>query len=217
MSGLTLTHREPVGAILTCMRGTLLRSRLAPVGVVIAVVLPVLSVLATVLADRKLQDLGRSDLHELHFDPGSAVYLVAIVASSAVGALLLIRRDGHPVGWAFVLLSAALSVTAGTEGYAKVAYVADPAGDYPLRVIAIALTDSSFIFLLMAIAFVAYLTPTGAYLTRRWALAGRIICVETSYELVEPGAIVLGERERCIGHQRARHLRAHCLEVDRER
>ncbi|MEO5666362.1 MAG: histidine kinase dimerization/phosphoacceptor domain-containing protein, partial [Nocardioides sp.] len=116
-----------------------------------------------VLADRRLVALGRADLR----DPGSLIYVVAIVSATVVGSILVARQPTNPVGWCFAGLGASMTLSGALDSYALIGAVADP-GSLPYADVAAVLGDASFIPWLVLVALALHLTPTGRWLTPRW-------------------------------------------------
>jgi signal transduction histidine kinase len=141
-----------------------------------AVLLP-LALLACIglLIDRRLSRLGRGDLREI--DANSAVFLIATVTATVVGALLLIRRPGHPVGWCFAALGLSVALAGAAEGYGLLGLVADPSGHHPGAGAAASLANCLYVLWLTLIGLVCFLTPTGHPLTGRWFRAMQALLV----------------------------------------
>lgn len=130
---------------------------------------------AMVVVDRRLSELGRADLHQL----GGSGLVFAFAAGSAalVGAVLLLRQPAHPVGWCLAVLAAAIAVTGACQGYGLLGLVADPRGRHPGASSAAVLASSLFVLYLITIALVCYLTPSGHHLSERWAWCARVMWV----------------------------------------
>ena len=69
---------------------------------------PPVAFVAAAMLDRRLTQAGRADLHQL--GPGMVVYVVALWSALAVGATLIVRRPGHPVGWIFLTIGTDLAI-----------------------------------------------------------------------------------------------------------
>jgi hypothetical protein len=113
--------------------------------------------------DQLLRRAGRSELtiraHEL-------IFVVAIVGTGTVGAVLAGRRPRHPVGWLMLALGLALVVDAATDGYARYGLLASP-GAVPAVTQARVLGDT-FVLWPACIGFILLLTPTGSLPSPRW-------------------------------------------------
>jgi signal transduction histidine kinase len=125
--------------------------------------------------DHRLSQLGRADLHKV---TGSGlVFMLATASSCLVGAALLVRRPDHPVGWCFAFLGLSVIATGACEGYGLLGLVADPRGDHPGAGSAAVLASSLFVLWLVTIALIAHLTPTGHFLSSRWAWCAGLMCI----------------------------------------
>ncbi len=135
-----------------------------------ALAVAVLSAAAAVLvlADRRLVALERTDLR----DPGSLIYVVAIVSATVVGSILVARQPANPAGWCFAGLGASMTLSGALDSYALIGAVADP-GSLPHADVAAVLGDASFIPWMVLIALALHLTPTGRWLTPRWGRVAR--------------------------------------------
>jgi len=131
-------------------------------------VLVLASLSAAVVFNDRLHDLGRPDLTWGAVVIG--VYVAAIASAGLVGSALLVRRRGHPVGWAFLALAVSLAIMAGLDLYARVGVVARP-GSLPGAAAIAHLLDPLFLAFFASAALVLYLTPTGQPLSRRWGWA----------------------------------------------
>ena len=120
---------------------------------------------ALAILDRRLTAAGRVDLHQLN--AAGAVFTIALLSASAVGAVLAVRRPGHPVGWIFLALGADLAVAGVGQSYALAGAVARP-GSLPWAAPVAVFADAQFVVWLVLLAAALYLTPTGRTLTRRW-------------------------------------------------
>jgi hypothetical protein len=73
--------------------------------------------------DHLLRRAGRPDLtiqaHEL-------IYVVAMVGTATVGALLAARRPRHPVGWLMLALGLAVTADGVTDSFARFGLLASP-------------------------------------------------------------------------------------------
>ena len=122
---------------------------------------------AALLFDRRLAQIGRSDLRT--FAPETWVLLAGMVSALVVGTLLTVRRPEHPVGWLFLGLGLSMAVAGPIDGYATYGALARP-GSLAGAAGAAHLGDVTFVPWLVLIAVVLHLTPTGHPLTRAWGL-----------------------------------------------
>lgn len=136
-------------------------------GAAVAVVIPVSAMVGLLVSDQRLAELGRADLSH---QPGAFVYFVAIVSSTVVGAVLIVRRSTNPAGWCFAALGSCMAVAGPLDNYAAIGAVADR-GSLPAADVAAVLGGASFIPWLVLVALALYLTPTGRALTPRWRRA----------------------------------------------
>jgi signal transduction histidine kinase len=134
----------------------------------VAWVLAFSSVATAVVFDRRLDDVGRSDL--VRFAPETWVLIAAIVSALVVGTTLSVRRPDHPVGWLFLGLGVSMAAAGAIDGYAVYGAVARP-GAFPGAAVAAHVGDVTFVPWLVIVALVLHLTPTGRPLSRRWGLA----------------------------------------------
>jgi signal transduction histidine kinase len=125
--------------------------------------------------DQRFTQLDRGDLHQMRGT--SLVFSFAVASACLVGAVLLIRRPEHPVGWCFAGLGVSVAVAGASQSYALLGLVADIGGVYPGAGSAAVLASSLFVFWLTATALVCYLTPTGHYLSPRWAWCSRVMWI----------------------------------------
>jgi signal transduction histidine kinase len=136
-------------------------------------VLWAVSLVVMALLDHRFTQLGRQDLHQL--SGAGAVFAFAQTSSCAVGVLLLIRRPEHPVGWCLVALGTAVDLTGALQSYGLLGQVVNPRGDYPGSAVAALGASSLFVFFLITIALICFLTPTGHNLSPRWAKAAWVM------------------------------------------
>ena len=73
--------------------------------------------------DRKFAAAGRDDLQVSGTD---LVWITAWFASAGVGAILLVRRPSHPVGWLFATLSATIAIIGASDAYASYGLLVNP-------------------------------------------------------------------------------------------
>jgi len=133
-------------------------------------VIVVASIIAAVLLERRLHEVGRGDLALPAVVIG--VYVAAIMSSGAVGTALAVRRAVHPVGWSFVALATFLAAGLSLDLYARYGAVARP-GSLPGADATAHFLDPIFLAFFASVAVVLHLTPTGRPLSPRWGRAAR--------------------------------------------
>lgn len=120
------------------------------------------------LFDRLLERAGRADLTQV--DSGVPGYILAIAGSTAVGAVLAVRRPRHPVGWLFLALGLTIAGSGLLDSYSLYGAVARP-GRLPAADWAAVLGDMAWIWWFVLVTLVLHLTPTGRPLWRLPMLA----------------------------------------------
>ena len=127
-------------------------------------------------------------------DPGSAVLLLAGLSFDlALGAIIVLRADGHPVGWLFAIGATMLGVVFGC--WALSAALASVGGSETIRawfsVVGAMLFTPAMILILPAVAMVF---PTGTLPGPRWrwpvALVAVMASTATVIVLILPAPIV---------------------------
>ena len=161
-------HARPVGVGIS-------RRRVSVIAAASGVAIWIGSLAVMVALDRRFTELDRGDLHQL--GGAALVFSFAVASATLVGAMLLIRRPEHPVGWCIAGLGASIAVAGSSQSYALLGLVADPDGTYPGAGSAAVVASSLFVFWLLAIAFVCYLTPSGHFLSPRWAWSARVMWI----------------------------------------
>ena len=101
--------------------------------------------------DRKFAATGHD---EYQLAGTEAVWITAWLASAGVGAILLVRRPSHPVGWLFAALSAIMAISGASDSYAMYGLFVDP-GSLPGAEVAAVLAE---------LAVCARVSPLGACL-----------------------------------------------------
>lgn len=150
-----------------------------PVAVALLTAIAQAAALVGILAaDRKLVSIGRPDLVGLQDE--TWVLFAAIVSALAVGTLLAALQPRHPVGWLFLALSGCMIGSGLVDEYIAWTLDAGRGSERAGRVAAV-VGDSSFIPWLVIVAFVLHLTPTGAMLGRRWAIAAWSTAIAGAY------------------------------------
>jgi hypothetical protein len=124
------------------------------------------ALVVVLLTDREVTRVGRPDLTQLHAD--TLIFVPAMISSVTVGAALVLHRRRHPVGWLFLALGDVLALGAMGTSYAAYGALARP-GSLPAAAVVGVLADVSFVWWLVLVALVLYLTPTGRAVSRRWA------------------------------------------------
>ena len=102
------------------------------------------------------------------------MYLSAWIASAGVGAVLLVRRPSHPVGWLLTGLAGAISIAGLTESYGLYGLVVEPGSLWAADSAAV-VANSIFIVWFVLVGRVCALTPDGRYLSNRWRMASRVM------------------------------------------
>ena len=128
--------------------------------------------IAVAVFDAKFRAAGRDDLQQVS-DTG-LVWVTAWLASAAVGAVLLVRRPAHPVGWLFTALATTIDIAGVCEAYGLYGLFVQP-GSLPGASAAAVVTNSIFIVAFVLLALVCSLTPDGQHLSSRWRNASRVM------------------------------------------
>ncbi|WP_322755920.1 sensor histidine kinase [Frankia sp. Cas3] len=143
--------------------------RLAAIG---AVAVVAASLVGMVVGDVRIRAAGRGEFAVL----GGVgwVFAVAAVVATAVGATLMVRRPGHPVGSCFAALGVSVAVAGALTSYGVWGLLVRP-GSLPFAAAAANFSNVMFVVWLVLVGLVCYLTPTGRHLSpafRRcgWAL-----------------------------------------------
>lgn len=103
------------------------------------------------------------------FTGQSVAFVVAATGAMIVGAMVAVRRPGHPVGWLIWGLGVSIWVSGDLETYAALGF-ADPHIGLLAVEVAAAVGNSSFVPWLTLLTLILALTPhgfTGAHLERR--------------------------------------------------
>jgi signal transduction histidine kinase len=117
---------------------------------------------------------GRPDLGRI--DAEIVSYLVGMFAASVVGAIVVLARPRHPVGWLFIALGAVMFASAPLAEYAEYGLLARP-GSLPGASLAAVVDNSIWIPWLVLVALILFLTPNGQHLSTRWRLVARLTVV----------------------------------------
>jgi signal transduction histidine kinase len=129
-------------------------------------------------------------LHNNHLDP-SLLAPVGLAAYVFVGALIIVRRGSHPIGWILQAIGITALITATSEDYAGYALVLHP-GSLPFGQAMVVVNGSiwTVAFLLFAVAL-PLLFPNGRLLSRRWmavfVLAGIFLAMALVSNGLMPG------------------------------
>jgi hypothetical protein len=141
---------------------------------------------AALWLDHLLRRAGRPDLtiraHEL-------IYVVAMVGTATVGALVAARRPRHPVGWLMLVLGLAVTADGVTDSFARFGLLTSP-GAAPAVTWVRPLGDT-FGLWPACIGFILLLTPTGSLPSPRWRWWA---VVAVAAPLTWQAAVVLGAR-----------------------
>jgi hypothetical protein len=118
-------------------------------------------------------------------DPGIPGVLLAFTMFMVVGALIVARRPGHPIGWLFSAIGL-LTATAPLAGeYALYAYVTRP-GPWPLATAAAWYwAVAAQLLFALALVFTPLLFPTGRLLSRRWRPIAWLSAASAAVALVQ--------------------------------
>ena len=99
--------------------------------------------------------------------PENVIDSIAAATYASVGLVLASRRPKNAIGWGFLAVSLSLAVVLITERFAEYALLVNP-GSLRGGGVAAALRQTTFIFLLTAVAFLLLLFPHGRLPSRRW-------------------------------------------------
>jgi signal transduction histidine kinase len=117
-------------------------------------------------------------------DPG-ILLLVTVSAYPAMGALILLRRGSHRIGWILAVTGILLVLMTSSGDYAAYTLVLHP-GSLPLGNIAVILDGSIWCVGLFLFGVMLPLTfPTGHLMSRRWLIP--VACSLLYFALVIPG------------------------------
>jgi hypothetical protein len=105
--------------------------------------------------------LYRDDLQEL-------IFLVGVVASALVGAVVASRRPYNPVGWFFVLSASSLAIVDATSRYALYGIVINPGSLPAARAMAWPATWLWVPGVVLVLVFLPLYFPSGRLLSPRW-------------------------------------------------
>jgi len=133
------------------------RARGGPAAVRAAATLSVVLLVAMVTLDQVGRSRGAHDA--LVFTGSSAAFLVAILAALVVGALVAIRRPGHPVGWLIWALGLAILASASAQSYAALGL--QGGSGLPAVGLAAGLANASFVPWLTLLTAILAVTPSG--------------------------------------------------------
>lgn len=149
-------------------------------GVAVAVVVAELTA-AVVLDGRTTGPAGAG--------PDAAGFVLAVLVSAAVGALIVHRRPSQPIGWLLLLNGITLGLSTASDAYAAYAY--SRPGPQPLDRFAAVWHTHGWPLLFAWIVAIAFVFPDGRLLTRRWRWAARLGVV--SFTVTTVGGLLDGE------------------------
>ena len=109
----------------------------------------------------------------------------ALLAFPAVGAVILSRRPGHPIGWIFCTMNLGWAINNFAGPYAKYALVANP-GSLPAGKLAVWLYFWPGFVSTSLFVFLGLLFPDGTLLSRRWRPVAWLVA---GYGVVAPLAL----------------------------
>ncbi len=160
--------------------------------------LAMLGLAAVAWFDHLLRRVGRADLAPLGTSD-AAPYVVAVLSSATVGAVLGSRRPRHPVGW--LLLALGLSVVASgvATGYASYALLARP-GALPAAVWPAAYTDFSVLLWAACLGSILLFTPTGSLPSPRWRWWATVTVAAAAVALVSTALLPFDEPFRAVAN-----------------
>ena len=160
-----------------------MKARVAAALVWMIVVLQVLLVTLGIV----FEALGRSTSSSL--GPGFAADALAgaaaILAFPAVGAVILSRRPGHPIGWIFCTMNLGWAINNFAGPYAKYALVVNP-GSLPAGKLAVWLYFWPGPVSVSLFVFLCLLFPDGTLLSPRWRPLAWLVA---GYSVVAPVAL----------------------------
>jgi hypothetical protein len=121
------------------------------------------------------------------FSASSIPLVVAVVSAVTVGAVLVVRRPRHPVGWLLIGLGLSQAVSDLTYVYSRYGLVVRP-GSLPGAAYLAGLNNGTVVLWVACAGFVLLLTPTGSLPSRRWRWWARVAAVAAALWLL--GCIV---------------------------
>jgi signal transduction histidine kinase len=95
----------------------------------------------------------------------------AVFASVAVGLLIAIRHEGHPIGWLLLVNGLVIALSGLAAGYAWYAVIAEP-GALPGAGLAVRWDQAAWPMLFAPITAVVFLFPDGHLPSPRWRWVG---------------------------------------------
>ena len=145
--------------------------RAAQVTALTSVAFAVVSLILGPLLDSRIR---AADAYQFqHRGGASLVYGATLTAAAVVGAVLLVRRPAHPVGWLFAALATAIATSGLSDSYALYGLVVRPGSQGATAAAVIA--NSTFIVVFALVALVCSLTPDGHHLSHRWRRISQVM------------------------------------------
>ena len=124
------------------------------------------------------------------YSASSIPLVVAVLSAVTVGAVLVVHRPRHPVGWLLVGLGLSQAVSDLTYVYTRYGLVARP-GSLPGAAYLAGLNNGTVVLWVACAGFVLLLTPTGTLPSRRWRWWARVAAAAPTLWLlgciIDPG------------------------------
>lgn len=149
------------------------RSRASGIAVGVIVAEACLLAIGYVL-DARLVRMGYGDRFDSLTEPWMWLVGVAILSPALVGWMVLRSHPRHAVGWLFLALSASLMLTGVLETWFNHAVIVEPPEVGGAGAAAV-LADKVCLPWWPLIAWILLLTPTGRFLSPRWARLGHVL------------------------------------------
>jgi hypothetical protein len=124
---------------------------------------------ASMWMDRLFAEAGRPDLRQSEVGP-----VVLMVVAATVGAVLVGRRPRHPVGWLLMAIGGGLVLTWAAAQYLALSLLLQPLVLPGTRLVAL-WYPAGACSVLVFVAFVLLLTPTGSLPSPRWRWWARTV------------------------------------------